>query len=222
VNISTSTGRAPPPANAMPSRIYSSCQIPSSRRICWDMPWPTSLWNRCLQCCADYLRAGLAAGPIPPGAARRHRDLPCVEVSILPCRWAGPISGGFLLLCLAHGWQLQRHGALLPAAGVVLGGAAVAWGLWRLREGGSAPCRLQLHDGGRVVLLAGNRTEEAWIRPCSLWFGSHFVLVLRRPGIGSLRLLLGPGILSAQDHAALSRWLRRAHGGQGTGAGLLG
>jgi hypothetical protein len=175
-----------------------------------------------LQRCADYLRAGLAAGPICPDKARRNRDLPSVEISIRICRWTGFSGAGFLLPCLAQAGYLQQRGALLPAAGVALGGALVAWGLWRLRDGGCASRRLQLHARGRVVLLAEKGREEGWLAPCSLWLGSHVVLVLRRPGQRPLRLVLGPGHLSAQDHAALSRWLRRPPGGRGTGAGVLG
>jgi hypothetical protein len=97
----------------------------------------------------------------------------------------------------------------------------MAWGLWQLHRSGCArPLQLFLLPDGRVVLHADDTRIEARPRPCSLRLGRHVLLVLHARDGRHLRLLLGPGILSASDVAALGRWLGDAgqwgNGPQGT------
>jgi hypothetical protein len=124
-----------------------------------------------------------------------------------------------LFLCALQAWLLLRHGALLPSAMVTLGGILKGWGLWQVR-GSAVPRQLRLFPDGRALLLSSGNTEEAWLAPCSLRLGTLFLLVFQGPG-RRLRLLLWPGILSAEAYAALGRWLQRAPSGEGPGAGVL-
>ncbi len=173
-----------------------------------------------MQCCADYLRGALAAGPLRD---RRCRDPACVELWIRPSRRPLHAGVGFLLAGLVQaGWQ-HHDGALLSAAGVMLGVVAIGWGLWRLlRRSGGLPWKLRLFADGRAMFHAGGVEVEAWLAPCSLRLGRYALLVFHGRERRRLRLLLGPGILSAEDHAALGRWLQRAPGGGETGTGVLG
>ena len=197
------------------------------------MKWPlTSLWNRCSRCCADYLRDALAAGPAAhPGRVRRTRDPgppesgspdPGIDLSFNPSRIPLYASAVFLLAGLVHaGWLLHR-GAPLPAAMVLLGVGAIARGLWRLlRYTVAAPRRLRLSADGRARFHADGVDVEARPAPCSLRLGGYTLLVFHARTGRRVRLLLGPGILSAEDRAALGRWLRRASGREETGAGVL-
>lgn len=132
-------------------------------------------------------------------------------------------AAGILLPTVLLSWQLQQQGALLSSALAAFGGAAMASGLWRLlgAAGGRVRC-LQLCPDGQVLLYVGPAAQPAWLEPCSLRIGSHLLLVFRTTGRRRLRLLLGPGNLSADDLAALRRWLQRAPGRDGTGSGVLG
>lgn len=185
------------------------------------MPPPTSLWNRCLQCCADSLRAALAAGPPLPERVQRHRHHATLELSIRPACTVLVAGGVLLLLCSLLAWDLQHRGALWAAAFVALGGGAQAWGLWSLQRNGVGRIRrLHLLSTGGVLLVTPHHSEEARLAPCSLRIGSHVLLLFRGPP-APVRLLLGPENLSAGDYAALGRWLQRMAGGQGTAAGPL-
>lgn len=188
----------------------------------------TSLWNRCWQYCADYLRDALAAGPpAHPGRARRVRDSgrpesgfpdPCIELSIHPSGIPLCAAAVFLLAGLVHAGWLQYRGAPLPAAMVLLGVGAIARGLWPLlRNVGAAPRRLRLFTDGRATFHVGGVDLEARPAPCSLRLGRYTLMVFHAREGRRLRLLLGPEILSAQDRAALGRWLHRASGGEETG-----
>lgn len=115
---------------------------------------------------------------------------------------------------------LLRQGALSSALLVLAGAIGLGWGCRQLQPGsGAMPLRLRLHANGRVTLLAGSTAREAAVAPGSLRVGAYALLVLRAPGRRPIRLLLGPGILSAPDLAALGRWLPRATGGGGTTGG---
>jgi hypothetical protein len=96
----------------------------------------------------------------------------------------------------------------------------MAWGLWELRAGTLR--RLCLRPDGRALLRTRGGTEQARVAACSLRIAGYVLLVLRREGGRPRRLLLGPGMLSSHDVAALGRWAQRAAGGEGTRAGLLG
>lgn len=161
-----------------------------------------------MRCCADCLRSALAeAAPTPPG---RLRDP--VELSIRPSRHAQHAGSGFLALCLLHAWQMQHHGAMLPSAMVILGAATMGWGGWRLlRTTAATSLKLCLYPDGRAGMPGDGLAEGLRLAPCSLWLGGHVLLVLRGTGRRRL-LLLGPGMLSAGDYAALRRWLHRAPG----------
>lgn len=175
---------------------------------------PTSPWNRCWRYCVDCLQSALAAGPpATPGRLRAR-----IELTIRPSRAGWYVGLAFLLLCAVHAWQLQRRGALLPSAMVLLGAAATGWGGWQLLRGtGLASRTLWLYPDGRVGFPAEDAPEELRLAPHSLVLGSHVVLVFRGTGRRQFRLLLGPENLSASDRAALWRWLRRAPGMQGPG-----
>jgi hypothetical protein len=142
-----------------------------------------------------------------------------LELSIRSSRAACYCGSGFLVLCLLQAWQLQRRGALLASAMVMLGAFAMGWGGWTLlRTSAGTHRKLCLYPDGRARFLACGDPEELRLAPCSLWLGSHVLLVFRGAGGRRLRLLLGPGMLSSRDYAALRRWLRRAPGTQGPGA----
>jgi hypothetical protein len=129
----------------------------------------------------------------------------------------------FLAGAIAHACWLQYRGSPLPAAVVLVGIGTFAWGLGQLHHGaGSMPVKLALLSDGRIVLHAKSSQVVACPRPCSLRLGRHVLLVLQARGGRRLRLLLGPGILSASDLAALARWLQQAPGSNGTGPEVLG
>jgi hypothetical protein len=168
----------------------------------------------------------MAAGGTPDRwpPDRRHRDpgrqdRACLELSIRASRSAAFAGSATLLVCALQAWLLQRQGALLPSAMVALGGALLGWGLWQLL-GSGVPRKMRLYPDGRALFFAEGNIEETWLAPGSLRLGTHVLLVFRRPG-RRLRLLLGPGIVSADAYAALGRWLQRAPRGEGSGAGLL-
>jgi hypothetical protein len=124
-----------------------------------------------------------------------------------------------VLACALRALELCLQGALLPAAVVTLGGGALTWGLWlQLRQVVAVCARLRLYPDGRVLFSARQAVVEARVASCSLRLGSHVLLVLHTDGQRPLRLLLGPQILSAQDCAALGRWLKRVPGTEGPGA----
>jgi hypothetical protein len=182
------------------------------------------LWNRYSQYCAGLLRDALAPAPRTRlqsgvGTDRSNRNQICLEIRIRPSRKAACIGVVFLLSCCLQVLRLLHDEAVLSAAMAGVGSAAIAWGLWlQLRWVVGPPRELRLYPDGRVEFASGRAVREAWIAPCSLRLGDHVVLVLRSAGKPSLRLLLGPGILSAADCAALGRWLARVPGREGTGA----
>ena len=176
---------------------YSSCRIPqlASYLLGRAAAPDAGLWKPAGSAARTVCGRAWRRDRSAPGATRRCRDRPCVELSILPCRWAGFTGGGFLLLCLAHGWQLQRHGALLPAAGCRIGRRCRCVGTVAAATGWvGAPCRLQLARGWAGCVSAApeprlRRLDQALT--ASGW-AATVVLVLRRPGTRCLRLLLGP------------------------------
>lgn len=194
---------------------------------------PTSRWSRCWQSCADCLRGALAAGPPAREARARRAAVPaspehgqpgpgCVEISVRSSRV--PLQVGCVVLAggFAQACGLQYRGSLLPAAVVLFGVGAFAWGLWQLHHGGGVlPVTLVLQADGWILLRGKGIEVEAFPRPCSLRLGSHVLLALRARDGRRLRLLLGPGILSAGDLAALVRWLQRAPASEETGPELL-
>lgn len=114
---------------------------------------------------------------------------------------------------------LLRAGSMLPAAVVLLGAGGFAWGLRQLLPTApAAPAKLLLRPEGWMVLHANGTTVAVYPAPCSLRLGRYILLLLHDPAGRRLRLLLGPGILSASDLAALARWLAGA-GRRGNGAG---
>lgn len=144
-----------------------------------------------------------------------HRDL-----AIRPRRQVKIAAICLPLAAALHALLLMHEGALLSAALVLVGAIGLGWGFRQLLRESGAPCsRLRLHSDGRVTLFSGNAVHEARLAPCSLRLGAYVLLVLRSPGRRPLRLLLGPGILSAPDLAALGRWLPQATGGEGTAGG---
>lgn len=123
------------------------------------------------------------------------------------------------MLCLLQAWRLQRHGAMLPSAMILLGAAAMGWGGWLLlRSAAPAHRKLCLYPDGSARMPGEGAAQELRLAPCSLWLGSHVLLVFRGSGRRRLRVLLGPGMLSAGDYAALRRWLQRAPAREGPGA----
>jgi hypothetical protein len=100
---------------------------------------------------------------------------------------------------------------------VLLGVAAIALGLRQLLRGaGALPRRLRLFADGRAMFHADGVDVGAAPAPCSLRLGPYTLLVFHVSTGRRMRLLLGPQILSAQDRAALGRWLQRAPGGEET------
>jgi hypothetical protein len=127
------------------------------------------------------------------------------------------LAGGFGQAC----W-LQYRGSTLPAAVVLFGIGALAWGLWQLHHcAGAMPVTLALQPDGWIVLHSKGTRVEAFPRPCSLRLGRHVLLALHARDGRRLRLLLGPGILSASDLAVLVRWLQRPPASEETGPELL-
>jgi hypothetical protein len=105
---------------------------------------------------------------------------------------------------------------------VLFGIGAFALGLWQLYHGaGAMPATLILRSDGWIVVQSKDTRVEVFPRPCSLRLGRHVLLALRARDGRQLRLLLGPGMLSASDLAALTRWLQRAPRSEETGPELL-